>query len=128
MTYDLRNKAVWGQRRSVAEYAAREGFVDEGERVLFGEVEPLVRGQPILDLGVGAGRTVPLLSPLASRYVALDYAPEMVDTCRARFPAIDVRVGDARDPSMFAGESFGLVAFSYNGIDAIDHEGRARVL
>lgn len=128
MTYDLLNKAVWGQRRNVAEYAAREGFIDEGERALFAHVEPLVRGQPILDLGVGAGRTVPLLHPLASRYVALDYAPAMVESCRQRFPEIDVRVGDARDLSMFANESFRLVTFSYNGIDAIDHEGRSRVL
>jgi SAM-dependent methyltransferase len=128
MTYDLLNKAVWGQRRSVAEYAARDGFVDVGERTLFASIEPLVRGEPVLDLGVGAGRTVPLLQPIASRYVALDYAPAMVEACRQRFPGVDVRVGDARDLSMFADESFALVAFSYNGIDAIDHEGRARVL
>jgi SAM-dependent methyltransferase len=126
--YDARNKAVWGQRRQVAEYSARAGFVDAGERAIFAQLAPLVRGRPILDLGVGAGRTVPLLEPLASRYVALDYTPAMVEACRRRFAGIDVRFGDARDLSAFAGESFALVAFSYNGIDAIDHEGRRRVL
>jgi SAM-dependent methyltransferase len=128
VTHDAINKAVWERPRHVAEYAAREGFIDEGERAIFARVEPLVRGQPVLDLGVGAGRTVPLLRPLASRYVALDYTPRMVEACRRRFPGIDARLGDARDLSAFEDESFGLVAFSYNGIDAIDHEGRRRVL
>jgi ubiquinone/menaquinone biosynthesis C-methylase UbiE len=112
----------------VAQYAGRQGFVDEGERAMFSHIEQLVRGQPILDLGVGAGRTVPLLRPLASSYIALDYTPAMVAACRRRFPAVDVRLGDARDLSAFADESFALVAFSYNGIDAIDHHGRQRVL
>jgi SAM-dependent methyltransferase len=128
VTYDALNQAVWERRPTVAQYAAREGFVDEGERAIFAHLEPLVRGQPVLDLGVGAGRTVPLLEPLASRYVALDYAPRMIEACRRRFPGIDARLGDARDLSAFADESFALVAFSYNGIDAIDHDGRRRVL
>lgn len=128
MNYDALNQAVWGRRRNVAQYAASEGFIDEGERAIFARVAPLVRGQPILDLGVGAGRTVPLLEPLASRYVALDYTPAMVEACRRRFRGLDVRLGDARDLSAFADASFGLVAFSYNGIDAIDREGRRRVL
>jgi SAM-dependent methyltransferase len=68
-----------------------------------------------------------LLSPLARRYVALDYAPRMVEACRARFPEIDVSVGDARDLSRFADNAFELVVFSFNGIDAVDHAGRARV-
>jgi SAM-dependent methyltransferase len=128
VTYDALNKSVWERPRNVAEYAAREGFVDEGERAIYAHLEPLVRGKPVLDLGVGAGRTVPLFRPLASRYVALDYTPAMVDACRRRFPGLDVRLGDARDLSAFADESFALIAFSYNGIDAIDHDGRSRVL
>lgn len=128
MSYDAINKAVWGRPRNVAQYSARAGFVDEGERAIFAHVEPLVRGQPVLDLGVGAGRTAAFLGPISSRYVAVDYTPAMVEACRQRFPHLDVRLGDARDLSAFVDGSFALVAFSYNGIDAIDHEGRKRVL
>jgi len=60
--------------------------------------------------------------------VALDYTPDMVEVCRRRFPGADVAVGDARDLSRFPDASFGLVTFSFNGIDAVDHEGRAQVL
>jgi SAM-dependent methyltransferase len=42
----------------------------------------------------------------------------------------DVRFleGDARDLSMFDAASFDVVLFSFNGIDAVDHEDRRRIL
>ncbi len=122
------NRAVWGEPGTVREYTRAQGFTDEGERALYALVAERVRGEPILDLGVGAGRTVPLLRPLASRYIAIDYAPQMVDACRARFPDVDVRVGDATSLADFEREQFGLVVFSFNGLDAIDHEKRSRAL
>jgi SAM-dependent methyltransferase len=87
-----------------------------------------VRGEPLLDLGVGAGRTVPLLRALSHRYTAIDYLPEMVACVQRRYPSIDVSVGDARDLSRFHDHSFAMVTFSFNGIDSINHAGRRRVL
>jgi SAM-dependent methyltransferase len=41
---------------------------------------------------------------------------------------VDVRVGDARELGDLPEQSRGLVVFSNNGIDAVDHEGRQKVL
>lgn len=125
---DVLNRTVWDERATVRQYQGARGFLERGEREVFAKVAPEVRGQAILDLGVGAGRTVPLLAPLASRYVGLDYSPTMVAACRQRFPDVEVQVGDARDLSRFEPATFKLVNFSYNGLDAIDHAGRTRVL
>jgi len=86
------------------------------------------RGRPVLDLGVGAGRTTSLLRLVSADYVGIDYTGELVDLCRARHPAEDIRLGDARDLGDIPTGSQGLVVFSNNGIDAVDHEGRERVL
>lgn len=109
-------------------YRAASGFSDRGEEAIYEVVRARLRDEAILDIGVGGGRTVLLLAPLARRYVALDYAPRMVEACRARCPNVDVSVGDARDLSRFRDASFGLVTFSFNGIDAVDHEARKTVL
>ncbi len=123
-----RNQDIWAQRRVVQEYEAADGFLDAGERAAFARVAALSQGEPVLDLGVGGGRTVLLLRPLASNYVALDYVPAMVKACARRFPDVDVQLGDARDLRTLPDQSFGLVCFSFNGIDAIDHQGRRRAL
>ncbi len=125
---DVRNLAVWGDPHALQSYGTAEGFCDRGEQAIYEHLRARLSEEAILDLGVGGGRTVPLLAPLARRYVALDYTPHMAEACRRRFPSIDVSVGDARDLSRFPAHSFGLVTFSFNGIDAVDHAGRAQVL
>ena len=74
------------------------------------------------------GRTTSLLRLVSSDYVGIDYTPELVELCRRRHPDADIRLGDARDLSDIADGSQGLVVFSNNGIDAVDHDGRERVL
>lgn len=71
----------------------------------------------ILDLGVGGGRTTPHLSQLASRYVGIDYAEEMIRVCRTKFPRLQFAVADASDLSGFEAGSFDAVIFSFNGLD-----------
>lgn len=70
----------------------------------------------ILDLGVGGGRTTPHLCARASKYVGVDYSPEMVDVCRRRFPEIEFKCHDAADLSGYDDASFDAVVFSFNGI------------
>jgi SAM-dependent methyltransferase len=122
---DAINRPAWA--RAVDRFVWN-GWSDAGERVATRRVAPLVKDQPILDIGVGCGRTLPLLRALSSDYVAIDYTPEMVDMCRRRFPGANVLVADARDLSRFDDAAFALVSFSLNGIDAVDHEDRAKVV
>ena len=122
------NRPVYARAATVAAYASAAGFCDEGERLLFEQYKHELRGKRILDLGVGGGRTIPLLMPLASSYVALDYVPEMVGAAQRRFPSVDIQVGDGRDLSRFADASFDAVVFSFNGLDCLSHYDRPRAL
>jgi SAM-dependent methyltransferase len=119
------NRPTWAE---VADEYAIEGWSDPGELGALTSVADRVRGQPVLDLGMGGGRTVALLQLLSSDYLGVDYTPELVELCRARHPGVEVQVGDARDLSALPEQSRGLVVFSNNGIDAVDHEGRQLVL
>jgi SAM-dependent methyltransferase len=128
MSLDDQNRSTWSDPHAIKDYSRAEGFSDEGERVVYEAVREQVRGTPILDLGVGGGRTIPLLRPLASEYVAIDYTPELVRAARARFPDVTIEQGDARDLSRFSDRRFGLVNFSFNGIDCVARPGRLQVL
>jgi SAM-dependent methyltransferase len=125
---DSINRAAWRAADAVESYRRRAGWTDPGERGALNLVRRAASQQPILDLGVGAGRSVPLLREISSDYRALDYTEEMVAACRTRFPGVDVSHGDARDLSRFAAESFALVVFSFNGIDCVNRDDRQRVL
>ena len=127
-TQDQINQGTWVDPAGVSWLATLEGFTDEGERAAHARIADAFRDQPILDLGVGAGRTVGLLRPLSSHYVAIDYTPVLVEATRRRHPGVDVRVGDARDLSDFDDASFSLAVFSYMGIDSVDHAGRRKIL
>ena len=127
-TQDQINQGTWIDPAGVSWLATLEGFTDEGERAAYARVAASCREQPILDLGVGAGRTVALLRALSEDYVAIDYTPLLVEETRRRHPDVDVRVGDARDLSAFEDGRFSLVVFSYMGIDSVDHAGRRRIL
>ena len=79
----------------------------------------LHRGNAILDLGVGAGRTTPYLSAVAGRYIGVDYSPTMIEVCRRRFPDTEFRQLDVRNMSCFKSGSFDAIVFSYNGLDTL---------
>jgi SAM-dependent methyltransferase len=125
---DRANQAWYGRPGSVAGMAARDGFTDEGERAAYAQMADEMRDRPILDLGVGPGRTVGLLKAISSAYVGIDYLEPMVDAARARHPDADIRLGDARDLAAFDSATQALVVFSYHGIDSVGHDDRQRVL
>jgi SAM-dependent methyltransferase len=122
------NRAAWRTKASVRSFARLEGFTDAGERAALAAITDEVHDEPILDLGVGAGRTVPLLRNLSADYTAIDYTPELVSACRKKYPDARVLLGDARDLSSCAPDTFKLVVFSFNGIDAVNPDDRRRVL
>jgi SAM-dependent methyltransferase len=117
---------VYSDPSVVAYFAGMEGL-QPCEEVMFRRW--IKRGAAVLDLGVGAGRTTGPLSRSAERYVGVDYSQGMVDACRARYPALELRRADATDLSAFGDAQFDAVVFSFNGIDCIrDDEDRARCL
>jgi SAM-dependent methyltransferase len=121
------NRATFDSPDVLGSYT--DGWSDLGERRMVSYVATRVKGRRVLDVGVGIGRTTVLLTRRVSPdYVGLDLSPTCVERCRERFPDLDFRLADARDLSEFADGTFGLVTFSYNGIDLVDHAGRDRVL
>lgn len=108
-------------------YAFARGLKDAEAQALK-KVAQEVKDQPILDLGVGGGRTVEPLMEISKDYIGLDYAEEMVDVCRGLYPDLDFRHGDARNLSQFDDDCFAMVVFSCEGICMVDHQGRMAIL
>jgi SAM-dependent methyltransferase len=108
------NLDVYNESDVVAYYAALDKLTP-CEKVLF---QTFIRpGAEVLDLGVGGGRTTPYLSGVARRYVGIDYAQEMINTCRRKFPDLEFRIVDASDLATFNAGTFDVVVFAFNGID-----------
>jgi hypothetical protein len=78
------NRAAW--RRNVDWFSRLEGWTDAGERAAIERVADEVRGQPILDMGVGGGRTVPILRAISNDYVAIDNTPQLDSASRENYP------------------------------------------
>jgi len=122
------NQRTWSKASSRRELDSVARFTDPGERAALDLVREEIRDEPILDIGVGTGRTIPLLRPLTSDYRALDYLPAMVEVSRRRYPEARIDVGDARDLSGYPAGHFGFVNFSFSGIDAVGAKDRRLVL
>ncbi len=116
-------------RLAVDEYSAMvDEALCEAERQALDGIRERVKDKRILDLGIGAGRTVGPLRAISKNYIGVDYVQEMVDHCRSRFPEANLQIGDARSLPQFADASFDLVVFACNGICMVDHEGRLAIL
>lgn len=112
--------------RGVTAYDRRQ--LHPVEATVFERLREEMRGQPILDLGCGTGRTTPHLRAISQDYTGGDYARAMVRAAQHNHPGATILELDARDLSRFAADHFALVVFSYNGIDYVDHAGRLRIL
>jgi ubiquinone/menaquinone biosynthesis C-methylase UbiE len=101
----------------VALHYANLAYLTACERLLFQTfIQP---GMAILDIGVGGGRTTPYLSGLASSYVGIDYAEEMILACRRKFPSLFFQVANAADLSCFADASFDVIVLAFNSMDYV---------
>jgi ubiquinone/menaquinone biosynthesis C-methylase UbiE len=116
------NFDLYNTPRAVGVYSRMTGL-SRAETAILRGIEARLPSMDVLDLGVGAGRTTRAFASIARTYVGVDFASPMVDACRAKYPALDFRVADARDLSIFPDESFDFVLFSFNGVDclAFDH-------
>jgi SAM-dependent methyltransferase len=105
--------------------------ITPAERLIFAREQARIEAGPVLDIGVGAGRTTAALAPLAAKYCGVDYSPAMIAHCRARFagdPRLEFIHADAASLPMLAAGSFSFILFSFNGIDSVAHEHRLRIL
>lgn len=125
--FDRINLPAYQHRRVIRHVGTATGWLEPGEEAAIAFVAERARNLPVLDIGVGGGRTAPLLCDLSSDYRGIDYAPAMVALARRRFPALTFVEMDARR-MLFGDAAFGLAVFSYNGIDSVDMAGRERVL
>ncbi|MCG6116859.1 MAG: class I SAM-dependent methyltransferase [Aquimonas sp.] len=123
---EIVEECLQAYRAEVGEYAGQQQL-QPAERMILARLAPLLQERPVLDLGVGAGRTTPHLRALTQRYVGIDISPEMVASARRSFPGVSFEVGDAR-ALPFADGSFDFVLFSFNGIDHADQADRLRIL
>lgn len=113
---------------SVVSQYARPSGLSPAEQATLDRVAPLAQGKPILDIGVGGGRTVEALRSISQDYLGIDYSQEMVDACRSRFPDARFEFADARALSAVADESIFLAVFSCNGIGMVSHADRLQIL
>lgn len=125
---DHSNADTYSTDRFVEDYDAYQGWNDKGEMRVLMSLAPELRNEPILDVGVGTGRTTSLLRLLTDDYVGIDYVPVMVEQAKLAFPDSDLRVGDVLDFQEYEDGSKKLVIFSYNGLDSLDHESRPKAL
>jgi ubiquinone/menaquinone biosynthesis C-methylase UbiE len=105
----------------------QQEYITPCERLLFDTyIKP---GMAILDMGVGGGRTSPYLAETASRYVGIDYSPEMLQICREKYPKWEYFECSATDLSPFQSGSFDVVVISFNMLDDLfPNENRWRCL
>ncbi|MCW3128365.1 MAG: Methyltransferase type 11 [Bacteroidetes bacterium] len=124
------NQQVFSSKEAVQRYAA-DTYLQKGERAILDAFVKKIAGGKVLDVGIGAGRTIPYISALAGDYTGVDYSEEFVEHCRAAHahdPKVKVQWADARDLSAFDEHSFDFILFSFNGLDCVGYDDRKKIL
>jgi trans-aconitate methyltransferase len=76
-------------------YDQKHSFVYEYGKDIVSLLAPQP-GELILDLGCGTGHLTRQIADAGARVVGIDGSPEMIDTARQRYPALEFLVCDAR--------------------------------
>ena len=124
---DAINRRRMSGREAVQHYSRREDLSLD-ELAALARVSHEAWGRPILDIGVGGGRTVKPLLAVSSDYLGIDYVEPMVEAARRRFPRAKFRHADARNMDFLADDSIQLAVFSCNGIGMVSHKDRLKIL
>jgi SAM-dependent methyltransferase len=107
---------------------ARNTKLMRAEEFIFSYLYDEINNKAILDIGVGAGRTVPYLSAFTENYTGIDYSENMLRYCKAQYETARLLLCDARNMDIFEEGTFDAVFFCFNAIDDADHEDRRRIL
>lgn len=103
--------------------AATSGLMPVEEKC-FDLVPTAARGS-VLDIGVGGGRTIRPLLQMFRDYTGIDYSEPLIASAKRTFYNADLHVADARD--LRTDRKFDCIFFSYNGIDYVSYEDRAKI-
>jgi SAM-dependent methyltransferase len=109
-------------------YASYKTTLFLGEAAVLHSLHKELKDQPLLELGVGAGRLTPYLCSISRDYVGLDYSAKMIAMCRKRFKKAHFVTCDARAMSNFKDGQFAAVIFGFNGIDEVTALDRMKIL
>lgn len=113
---------------AIADYYTQQEELFPAERAILARVVSQCSGRPILDVGVGAGRTTPHLLRLSTDYLGIDYSAEMIEQCRRRFSSVHFEHADARKLDNYPKGQFAFILFSLNGMDYVSQEDRLTIL
>src|SRR5215467_15456610 len=119
---------VYYNEPEVLRHYVHPGGLYPPETVLLSRIKDELQGQPILDIGMGGGRTTPYLQSISQAYTGIDLSEGMIRSARQRFPGANLLVCDARDLSRFQDGQFVGTFFLGGGIDEVDVEDRMQVL
>lgn len=121
------NRRAYTSRSVLSWYRDLE-IIQDAERTILEKITARIRDKRLLDISMGGGRTTALLLPISRDYVGIDYASDLVDAARLKFPQADIICRDARDLTCFDDASFDFVLVSNNGLDYMVHEDRITVM
>lgn len=120
------------ESRGIVQYYTQLQQLQAAEVSVLEQLQDQLPSMKMLDIGVGGGRTTSHFAPIVANYVGIDYSAAMIQACQQRFvesmPLESFIVGDVRDMSCFADDTFDFILFSFNGIDYIEHCDRIQAL
>jgi SAM-dependent methyltransferase len=122
------NRSVYQRQETVLEYIEMPKSLFLGEREVIDRIKDEISGTPILDIGVGAGRTTPAMLELNVDYLGIDFSETMIAASRARFPGVRFLQCDARSMEGLGDNRYGFIWYSFNGLDCVNHEERQRII
>lgn len=114
--------------RGIAESYARNTELLKAEAFIFSHFRTELENKTILDVGVGTGRTIPVLSALTTDYTGIDYSESMLSRCRESYSGVKLFLCDARRMDLFRDESFDVALASWNVLDDSDHTDRLMIM
>lgn len=119
------NKDTFETQDVVQEYI-NDALLHPAEKKIISILSGSLSDLDMLDLGVGGGRTAIHFEPLVKKYIGTDYSENMIESCKQKFPGLDLRVLDARLMPEFDDNTFDFILFSFNGIDYMDKDERTK--
>jgi SAM-dependent methyltransferase len=122
------NHSVYQKNKTVLEYLVESTDLYPGEQAVISRHQAEISGVPVLDIGVGAGRTTAAMLELTGDYLGIDFSEAMIAACKTRFPNAKFLHCDARNMEHFGENRYGFIWYSFNGLDCLNHEERQAVI